>query len=37
MVNLRTHSASQTRLDTDAFGRVRLYEGLWIAELAVPE
>lgn len=25
------------RLDTDAFGRVRLYEGLWIAELAVPE
>ncbi|HEX8452472.1 MAG TPA: putative glycolipid-binding domain-containing protein [Longimicrobium sp.] len=25
------------RLDTDAIGRVRLYEGLWIAELAVPE
>jgi len=25
------------RLETDAFGRVRLYEGLWIAELAVPE
>jgi hypothetical protein len=25
------------RLDTDAFGRVRAYEGLWIAELAVPE
>jgi hypothetical protein len=25
------------RLDTDAFGRVRLYAGLWIAELAVPE
>jgi hypothetical protein len=23
------------RLDTDAFGRVRLYEGLWEAELAV--
>lgn len=25
------------RLHTDAFGRVRLYEGLWIAELAIPE
>jgi hypothetical protein len=26
----------QTRLDTDEFGRVLLYEGLWEAELASP-
>jgi hypothetical protein len=25
------------RLDTDAFGRVLRYEGLWVAELAVPD
>jgi len=26
----------QARLDTDEFGRVLLYEGLWEAEIASP-